>query len=93
MSLTETVLDPNNMLTALVGIVTFATILTLASPLFGRGTLEKRMKLVTRHRDDLRRQSREALAKKGRSNLRHTDEGFFKGVVDALKLRRLLEDP
>lgn len=93
MSFTETVLDPNNLLTALVGIVTFATILTLASPLFGRGTLEKRMKLVTRHRDDLRRQSREALAKSSRSALRHTDEGFFKRVVDALKLRRLLEDP
>lgn len=93
MSFAETVLDPNNMLTALVGIMTFATILTLSSPLFGRGTLEKRMKLVTRQRDDLRRQSREALAKKGRSSLRHTDEGFFKGVVDALNLRRLLEDP
>ncbi len=93
MSFTETVLDPNNMLTALVAIVTFATILTLSAPLFGRGTLEKRMKLVTRHRDDLRRQSREALAKKGRSNLRHRDEGFFKRVVDALNLRRLLEDP
>ncbi len=93
MSFAETVLDPNNMLTALVGIMTFATILTLSSPLFGRGTLEKRMKLVTRQREDLRRQSREALAKKSRSSLRHTDEGFFKGVVDALNLRRLLEDP
>jgi tight adherence protein C len=64
----------------------------LAQPLFVRSSLETRLKSVSMRREELRRKSREALAKKGGS-LRQTDEGLYKKVVDRLQLSRLLEDP
>jgi len=87
--------DPNNMIMALVGLVTFATIVTLASPLTNRSNLESRLKSVANRREELRRRSREALAQKSgaAASLRQTDEGLFKTIVERLQLSRLLEDP
>ncbi len=87
--------DPNNMIMAVVGLVTFATIVTLASPLTNRSNLEGRLKSVANRREELRRRSREALAQKSGAavSLRQTDEGLFKTIVERLQLSRLLEDP
>ncbi len=87
--------DPANVLTALVGVAVFATVVTLAGPMMNRSQLEGRMKSVANRREELRRKSRAALAGKngGTSRLRHTDEGVYKRVVDRLQLSRLLEDP
>ncbi|MDR3512180.1 MAG: type II secretion system F family protein [Caulobacteraceae bacterium] len=89
------ILNFNNMLLGLVGLVTFATVLTLASPLMNRSNLEGRLKSVANRREELRRRSREALAQKGgatAATLRHTDAGLYKTIVDRLQLSRLLED-
>ena len=86
--------NPDNILAAFVALVCFATIVSIATPMFGRSNLENRLKSVSTRREELRRKSREALATKGgQSSLRHTDEGMYKRVVDRLQLSRLLEDP
>jgi tight adherence protein C len=96
MSLVNTLTDPDNILTAFVAAVSFATIVTLVSPMLKGDKLEGRLKSVANRREELRKRNREALNKKGAqtgSTLRHTDEGLYKNVVDRLQLSKLLEDP
>lgn len=84
--------DPQNLLSIGVGVLVFATVLTLLSSMTGGVQLDKRMKAVAERRDDLKRRSRANMAA-GQGALRHTDEGFKKRVVDRLNLTKLLEDP
>ncbi len=95
MNLLPAMTDPDNLLTLFVALVCFATIVSIATPMITRSTLETRLKSVSTRREELRRKSREALAVKsnGGGTLRHTDEGLYKKVVDRLQLSRLLEDP
>ena len=94
MDLPALVTDPNNLITAFVGVLAFATIVTIAGPMLNRNSLEGRMKSVANRREELRRRSRAALTSKNASGrLRHTDEGLSKKIVDRLQLSRLLEDP
>jgi tight adherence protein C len=95
-SVSSFLVDPNNLLVGFVAIISFATFVTLASPLMSRSTLESRLNSVANRREELRRRSREALAADkghGGSSLRHVDEGTVKTIVDRLQLSRLLEDP
>jgi len=94
MSLVRTLTDPDNLLAGFVATVTFATIVTVASPMLKSSNLEGRLKSVANRREELRKRSREAIANKSTgSTLRHTDEGLYKRVVERLQLSRLLEDP
>jgi tight adherence protein C len=96
MTLVNTLTDPDNILTAFVAAVSFATIVTLVSPMLRGSSLEGRLKSVANRREELRKRNREALNKKstsGPGTLRHTDEGIYKKVVERLQLSRLLEDP
>ncbi|MBP9756666.1 MAG: type II secretion system F family protein, partial [Phenylobacterium sp.] len=91
MNLLSAMTDPDNLLTLFVALVCFATIVSIATPMITRSTLETRLKSVSTRREELRRKSREALAVKsnGGGTLRHTDEGLYKKVVDRLQLSRL----
>lgn len=97
MSIVETLTDPSNILTAFIALVTFATIITLASPVLRNNSLEGRLKSVANRREELRRRSRQNIASRSGApaggTLRHTDEGLYKNVVERLQLSRLLEDP
>ncbi|MET0294566.1 MAG: type II secretion system F family protein [Phenylobacterium sp.] len=93
MDIVEVLTNPDNILAAFVAVVTFATIVTMAAPMANRTSLEARLKSVSTRRDELRRKSREALAKSAGGTLRHQDEGVHKRIVEALQLSRLLEDP
>ena len=93
LSLSRTLTDPGNLIAAAVAIIVFATILTIALPMLSKGSLDKRMKSVAARRDELKRRSRQAMARDKDGQLRHVDEGFFKRVVDKLNLKTLLEDP
>ena len=94
MDLVQFLTDPDNLLTAFVGVVCFATLATLVLPMMNRSSLEGRLKSVANRREELRRRSREEMAKRGSgSSLRQTDEGLYRKVVDRLQLSRLLEDP
>ena len=84
--------DPQNLLSIGVGVLVFATVLTLMSSMTGGVALDKRMKAVGERRDDLKRRSRANMAG-GQGALRHTDDGFKKRIVDRLNLSKLLEDP
>ncbi|MDO8902867.1 MAG: type II secretion system F family protein [Phenylobacterium sp.] len=85
--------NPANILTVIVAVATFATLITLARPLMRTNNLEARLKSVSTRREELRRKSREALVAAKGGTLRQTDEGLYKKVVDRLQLSRLLEDP
>ena len=85
--------DPLNLLSIAVGVLVFATIMTLLGSMVQGVSLEGRMKAVSVRRDELRRRSREAIARNAQGGLRHTDDGFKKRVVDRLNLSKLLEDP
>ena len=93
MSLVATLTNPQNIVAVVTGAVAFATLITLAQPFMSQTSLETRLKAVSSRREELRRKSREALASKSGSSLRHTDEGLYKKVVERLQLSRLLEDP
>jgi tight adherence protein C len=84
--------DPQNLLSIGVGVLVFATVVTLLSSMTGGVALDKRMKAVAERRDDLKRRSRANMAG-GQGALRHTDDGFKKRIVDQLNLSKLLEDP
>lgn len=84
--------DPQNLLSSGVGVLVFATVMTLLSAMGGGAQLDKRMKAVGERRDELKRRSRANIAS-GQGALRHTDDGFKKRIVDRLNLTKLLEDP
>ncbi|ESQ78631.1 type II secretion system F family protein [Asticcacaulis sp. YBE204] len=88
------ILDPVNMMTAIVALFVFFTAMTLLKSMTSGDQLDKRMKAVAARRDELRRQSRIGIAQPGaNSGLRHTDEGLYKRIVEKLNLKTLLEDP
>ncbi len=96
MDLVRLLTNPDNLLTAFVAIVAFATIVTLTAPMFRTKGLEDRLKSVANRREELRRRSREEIAKRGTSassSIRQVDEGLYRKVVERLQLSRLLEDP
>ena len=90
MNLIDGLTNPDNILAAFVAIVCFATIVSVSAPFMQRGGLEARLKSVANRREELRRKSRDALAK--RSSIRVVDESLYKKVVDRLQLSKLLED-
>jgi len=88
----QALVDPQNLLSAFVAILAFATVITLAAPMMKSDKLDARLKSVATRREELRRRSRAQIAS-GRSSLRRTDEGLYKNIVERLQLSRLLEDP
>ena len=84
-----------NLLSMGVGVLVFATLVTLLGSLGGEAKLENRMKAVAERREELKRRSRQAIAAQGggSQNIRHNDEGFKKRVVERLNLTKMLEDP
>ena len=91
MSLSAFFDTPSDMIAAGVAAMTFATVVSLAAPMFKGDQLETRMKLVANRREELRRASRAQIA--SRDSLRHAEGGVTKRVVERLQLSKLLEDP
>lgn len=84
-----------NLLSLGVGVLVFATLITLAGSFSGGAKLDTRLKAVAVRREELKRRSRQAIAESGSGSagLRHTDDGFKKRVVERLNLSKMLEDP
>jgi tight adherence protein C len=95
MALVDALVDPTNLITGAVAVLAFATIVTLVAPVLRGDKLEARMKSVSTRRDELRRRSRQALAKEpgAASTLRHGDAGALGSILDRLQVRKWLEDP
>lgn len=85
--------DPGVLAAIGVGFVFLIAAWTIASPLLLRDRLAARMKSVTTQREELRRASREALAKADNRSIRRKDTGMMGDLVKNLNLKSLLEDP
>jgi len=86
------VTDRNFQIALLVSLAAIATVFTVVSPLLEKDKLKERMKSVTSHRESLRQQQREMLAKKANKGLRNTTpEGAVKEIVESLKLLEIFD--
>ncbi len=87
----DTLTNLDFMVSMIAALAVFATIVTLAAPLFSRNTLAGRLKAVSTRREQLRKQNRAAL-EKHQANVRGDSKGFMTDVVSSLNLQKLLED-
>jgi tight adherence protein C len=72
-----------------VGVLAFATIVTLGLPLLDKRSLGSRMRAVSDKREELRIKHHAALSK--RATLRTEPVGFMKQTLERLKLSKILE--
>ncbi len=83
------ILEIQNAITLLVGLSAFATVLTIAAPLFQTDKLRSRMKNVGTERERLRAQQKAALGAAQDAKLREKPKGTLSQIVEALNLREL----
>ena len=84
-------LQVETMVTILIGMAAFATVLTVAAPMMETDQLKARMKTVGQERDKLRAQQRVQLLG-NESKLRDRKQtGLSQQLVEALNLRRVFE--
>jgi len=92
-NLLSLLLEPTNLVAILASMAVFATILTIAMPVFQQDELSNRMKSAVIEREKIRQRERERLAQeKKRGSLKQSDEGFVKNIVEKLNLRKALAD-
>ena len=92
MDLAKTFTDPGNIAAALAAAACFATIVTLAQPLFNENKLGSRLKEVAKRREELRKKSRAELNKQPASLSHKNANQFAKGLVEKLDLQKNLAD-
>jgi tight adherence protein C len=85
-------LEPRNLITILVALSAFATVVTLTAPLLQGDKMQTRMKTLAVERDKLRTQNRQHLQDKDNRRLRdNAPKGVAAQIVDALNLKSLLQ--
>src|SRR5271168_1413421 len=82
--------DKSFLATVVVGILAFATVVTLGLPLLERSGLDDRLKAVARRREELRAKHHAALNAK-RGSLRVEPTSYMKATIDRFKLGNILE--
>jgi tight adherence protein C len=83
---------PEGIITVLVAISAFATILTIAAPMMQGDQMKTRMKALATERDRLKSAHRASLAAgEGRLRDRQAKAGIIVNLVDTLNLRKLFE--
>jgi tight adherence protein C len=82
--------DKNFLITAFVGILAFATVVTLGVPMLERNGLDDRLKSVAKRREELRARHHAALNAK-RGSLRIEPSTLMKATLDRFKLGNILE--
>jgi tight adherence protein C len=91
-ALARTIINPDNLFIGFIALMAFLAFLTLAEGMTKGQELDKRMKAVATRREELKRLSRQNLAKESTS-IRHKDTGLYSQIVNKLNLKKLLEDP
>lgn len=85
--------DPVTLMAILVSLAIFATVLSLAMPLFSSDRLPARMKAVADEREKIRQRERARLAEEGRGSLRGKEsKAYMRSLVDRLSLKSALLD-
>jgi len=82
--------DKEFLITAFVGILAFATVVTLGVPYLERGGLDDRLKTVARRREELRAKHHASLNAK-KASLRVEPISYMKATLDRFKLGNALE--
>ena len=82
--------DKEFLITAFVGILAFATVVTLGVPYLERGGLDDRLKTVARRREELRAKHHASLNAK-KASLRVEPVSYMKATLDRFKLGNMLE--
>jgi tight adherence protein C len=82
--------DKSFLITLFVGILAFATVVTLGVPLLENNGLDDRLKSVARRREELRTKHHAALNAK-RGSLRVEPTSYMKATLDRFKLGNILE--
>ena len=82
--------DKTFLVTLVVGIIAFATVVTLALPMMERSGLDDRLKSVARRREELRAKHHATLNAK-RGSLRVEPTSFMKATLERFKLGNMLE--
>src|SRR5882757_567869 len=82
--------DKSFLVTLFVGILAFATVVTLGVPLLENNGLDDRLKSVARRREELRAKHHAALNAK-RGSLRIEPTSYMKATLDRFKLGNILE--
>ena len=82
--------DRDFVITFIVGLMAFATVVTLGLPILERSGLEERLKTVSRRREELRARHHAALNAK-RATLRVEPTSYMKATLDRFKLGNTLE--
>jgi len=82
--------DKDFLVTFFVGLLAFATVVTLGLPLLERNGLDERLKTVSRRREELRARHHAALNAK-RGTLRVEPTSYMKATLDRFKLGNVLE--
>ena len=82
--------DKSFLVTLFVGILAFATVVTLGLPLLENNGLDDRLKSVARRREELRAKHHAALNAK-RGSLRVEPTSYMKATLDRFKLGNILE--
>ncbi|WP_425410895.1 type II secretion system F family protein [Hyphococcus sp.] len=91
-AIVNAVTDRNFQIALLVSLASIATLYTVLEPLLVKDKLTERMKSVGNYRDNLRKQQRDALAKKKSVSLRTTSpQGALKELVESLKLLEIFD--
>ena len=89
-SLIDAIHDVQLIVTVVVALATFATVLTVGIPMFEGDRLDQRMRTMARERARLRAKQREMMdLSDGRGRLRTTSKGFMKEVVEHLNVASL----
>ncbi len=92
LNLVSSLLQIETLITVLVGLAAFATILTIAAPYFETDQLATRMKSVGQERDKLRAAQRVQLMASPETRLREKPKtSLYSQLVDALNLRRVFD--
>lgn len=87
------VLEPQALLAILAAFAVFATVLTIAMPIFQQDELASRMNSTVIEREKIRQRERERLAaEKKRGSLKNQDAGMMKDLVEKLDLKQALAD-
>src|ERR1700742_1470162 len=81
--------DRSFIITVIVGVMAFATVVTLGIPLLERNGLDDRLKTVARRREELRAKHHAALNKRG--TLRVEPASYMKATLEKFRLGNVLE--
>lgn len=86
--------DTEFLVTILVAVAAFASIVTILMPYLSQDKLNARLKSVANRREELRKASRAELTNKDAGpRLRHKTQSFYKDVVERFNVQQMLEAP